>query len=261
MVDRDDALVVSQEEIGEGIYRLIVETPLALEALPGQFLHVKVAEGFEPLLRRPISIADAERKTGRITLIYRVEGRGTALLARKQKGEKVDILGPLGQGFPTHLRRRGERALLVGGGIGVPPLYYLAKVLFSMGVEVVVLLGFAGKGQAIFIEEFGRLGEVKVSTDDGSLGEKGLVTRFLPEEDEKGWTALYSCGPTPMLKGIEERYRGKEREVYLSLEERMGCGIGACLACMIPPGEKGKKSYYKICRDGPVFRLGEVKLS
>lgn len=259
-VEQDNGLIISHREIRKGIYRLEIKTPLAQFASPGQFLHVKVGDGFDPLLRRPISIADRDERRSTMTLIYRVEGRGTALLAHKREGEEVDLLGPLGRGFPTHMRKPGERVLLVGGGIGTPPLLYLARVLKEKGVNLQVLLGFQSISQAILTEEFSRLGEIRIATDDGSLGEKGYVTSFLPEEDENGWGALYTCGPTPMLRRIEDRYLGKEREVYLSLEERMGCGIGACLACMIPPGSLGEKNYYKVCKDGPVFRLGEVRL-
>jgi len=248
--------------IADQIYRMVLSGALVKTMKqPGQFLHVKCGDGIDPLLRRPISICDVDLAEETVTLIYRAEGRGTKLLSQKAAGEQVDILGPLGEGFPIAERKSGEKALLIGGGVGVPPLYYLAKELAKRGVEIYAVLGFGTASQVFLAEEFARLGETRLTTMDGSKGTKGLVTDLLDQGYANGWNVLYSCGPLPMLKAIQERYGESGREAYLSIEQRMGCGVGACLACVVKPHpDHCAKSYFKICRDGPVFPLREVIL-
>jgi dihydroorotate dehydrogenase electron transfer subunit len=171
-------------------------------------------------------------------------------------GETVDVLGPLGNGFPINEVKPRESALLVGGGIGVPPLYELSKQLVKKGVKVIHVLGFQSSNAVFYNEKFSQLGETYIATVDGSFGNKGFVTNVI-EDNKLDFDILYSCGPTPMLRALEQSY--KHKKVYLSLEERMGCGIGACFACVCHTGDDPSgHSYKKVCSDGPVFKAGEV---
>lgn len=224
---------------------------------PGQFVHIRCGSSLFPLLRRPISICDVRPDQNELDLIYRVEGEGTRYLSQLKRGDRLDLLGPLGTGFPIEKRRAGEHVAVIGGGVGVPPLYYLSKSLRQKGVTVTHLLGFNTARDIFLREEFEALGETKIATMDGSFGYQGYVTDLLPTDDLP-YSAVYACGPLPMLKAVEQRLGGKGIEVYISVEQRMGCGIGACLACVIP-STRGS-SYKKVCTDGPVFSLGEVSL-
>ncbi len=251
--------VVSQKQIVHSIFELTLKGELVSRMeQPGQFVHLKVADSYEPLLRRPISICSIDRANKEFTMIYRAEGRGTSLLAAKGAGEKVDVLGPLGNGFPVEEVNEGETALLVGGGIGVPPLYELSQRLTERGVKVIHVLGFQTKDAAFYEEEFASLGDTHIATVDGSLGTQGFVTDVI-EKEGIAFDVLYSCGPTPMLKALENNYGDKK--VFLSLEERMACGIGACFACVCQThDQRPGHTYRKVCSDGPVFRSGEVVL-
>lgn len=251
--------VVSQRLLARHIYELVLEGGLAKEMTePGRFVHLKVEDGYDPLLRRPISICEADVAKGQFTMIYRAEGKGTRQLSAKGEGERVDVLGPLGRGFPVEEASPGSTALLVGGGIGVPPLYYLSKQLLARGVKPVHVLGFASREDVFYQKQFQDLGETYVATVDGSLGQQGFVTDVIRER-KLGFDVLYACGPTPMLKALDGQYRGTKG--FLSLEERMGCGIGACYACVckVQQDETGRE-YRKVCSDGPVFPIGEVVL-
>ncbi|WP_370875486.1 dihydroorotate dehydrogenase electron transfer subunit [Bacillus horti] len=225
---------------------------------PGQFVHLRVGQGFDHLLRRPISICDVDHEKQQLTIIYRAEGAGTVAFSKQAVGEQVDVLGPLGQGFPIEERKAGEHVVLVGGGVGVPPLYYLSKRLKSKGVIVSHVLGFSHAGAVFLADEFAKLGDTYITTIDGSFGEQGLVTDVLDRWNITEWNALYSCGPLPMLRALSQRFEQHEA-AYISLEERMGCGIGACFACVCHTPESDT-SYKKICTHGPVFRVGEVIL-
>lgn len=259
MIKKELCTVLSQNEIAEHIFELTLRGELVQEMNePGQFVHLKVSDQFDPLLRRPISIAQINKTQNEFTMIYRAEGKGTRLLSQKKAGDVIDILGPLGHGFPLDEAKPGETALLVGGGIGVPPLFELSKRLVNKGVNVIHVLGFQSKSAVFYDEKFMQHGETYVATVDGSYGRKGFVTNVI--EDEKiEFDILYSCGPTPMLKALEQAY--KQKKVYLSLEERMGCGIGACFACVCHTGDDPTGyTYKKVCSDGPVFKAGEVLL-
>ncbi|WDF03831.1 dihydroorotate dehydrogenase electron transfer subunit [Shouchella hunanensis] len=250
--------VVSQTQVAKDSYELVLEgSTVGQMKEPGQFLHVRVDETEDLLLRRPISIANVDLAKQQVTMIYRAGGAGTKRLATYETGKSLNVMGPLGQGFPVDEANAGDVALLVGGGIGVPPLYYLAKQLVAKGVTVKSVLGFASKQDVFYEETFRELGDVYVTTVDGSHGMKGFVTNAIDDKQLVS-DVLYSCGPTPMLKVLTERYRGKR--AFISLEERMGCGIGACFACVCAV-EKGEAyEYRKICTDGPVFPVGEVVL-
>ncbi|WP_423409980.1 dihydroorotate dehydrogenase electron transfer subunit [Heyndrickxia sp. MSNUG] len=255
MITQEKCMVISNRQIAESIYELILKGAITSEMSdPGKFVHVKVADSFDPLLRRPISIAAIDKDNGTFTIIYRKQGKGTSLLAEKRAGERVDVLGPLGNGFPVNEARTGGTAVLVGGGVGVPPMFELAKQLAQNGVSVISIIGFQSASAVFYEKELAKYGEVYVATVDGSYGRQGYVTDILSEIHAD---IVFACGPTPMLRAIESGQYAPE--IYLSLEERMGCGIGACFACVCHTKEDPNGfSYKKVCSDGPVFAAGEV---
>ncbi|TDQ42354.1 dihydroorotate dehydrogenase electron transfer subunit [Aureibacillus halotolerans] len=247
--------LVQQNEIAANVYEAVLEGELVSQMTsPGQFIHVKVQEGSVPLLRRPISLCDVDLASQRLTIIYRAQGAGTKALAALQPGAKVDVLGPLGQGFDPEMKSNAS-ALLIGGGVGVPPMYYLSKELTKRGVKVSHILGFDSARSVFYEEAFATLGPTTVTTVDGSRGQKGFVTDALSHYGKPD--RVYACGPLPMLRALEVACQ--DDELYVSLEERMGCGVGACLACVCRTNESDT-AYKKICTDGPVFRAGEVVL-
>ncbi|MBT2735471.1 dihydroorotate dehydrogenase electron transfer subunit [Neobacillus sp. C211] len=255
MIKKELCKISSQKEIAADIYELTVKGELVGQiSAPGQFVHIRVSNGWDPLLRRPISISSFDKKQKSMTMIYRKEGRGTTMLAELGPGKQLDILGPLGNGFPVDEVSKGETALLVGGGIGVPPLYELSNQLVEKGVKVIHVLGFQTETAVFYEKEFLENGETYVTTVDGSYGRKGFVTDVMKD---LRFDCIYTCGPTPMLKAIEQSY--SDKKMFLSLEERMGCGIGACFACVCKSKEDPTGvAYKKVCSDGPVFRAGEV---
>lgn len=281
-----DAKVIKQKKIAPGYYRLTMAAPEVAEAAgPGQFLHVRCGNTLDPLLRRPISINAVDREKGEVTLLYRVAGRGTALLAEKKKGDTVSLLGPLGRGFSMPGSR--ERVSVVAGGLGIAPLYFLLQELGRLDHCAAVFLGAATRKQLFLIKEIKELGhKIVLATDDGSVGFPGTVTGLfeLCIQDPSGGdvpvncggdaalalekfkmdclfltSRVYGCGPRGMLKRLCEiiKLRGIPGEV--SLEERMGCGVGACLscACKTRSGRDGAV-YRRACVDGPVFSAREV---
>ena len=312
------ALVVDHREL-KGNYRLLtLKAPeIAAFAKPGQFVHVRCGDTLEPLLRRPVSIHKIEADHGRLSLLYHVVGRGTRLLAEKQPGELVDLMGPLGRGFT--LPEWVNKAVVVGGGIGAAPLLPLVETLVLARVETTVILGARCEELLIGVDPVAELGvEVITATEDGSIGRKGLVTDMLRQVLAQGRNTakdklnsdgqllnqgkaagkdkgrgkvdyLYSCGPKPMLKAVAALAKEYDVPGEVSLEERMGCGVGACLACackvykqdggtgqtgfeqtncgLNKPEEAGYTykreagyTYKRVCDHGPVFSLREVVL-
>lgn len=251
--------ILVQERIAHNIYKLKLKGELVKEMnKPGRFVHLKVNDGSSPLLRRPISVCDFDQEEQTFTMIYRAEGEGTKLLSQKLTGNQVDVLGPLGNGFPVDEAEKGQTALLVGGGIGVPPLFNLSKQLIQKGVNVIHVLGFQTEDVVFYEEEFSKLGKTYVTTVDGTRGIKGFVTDVIRDENLE-FDILYSCGPLPMLKALENQ--NKDKKGFISLEQRMGCGIGACFACVChTQDDPDGFSYRKVCTDGPVFPIGEVVL-
>lgn len=208
---------------------------------PGQFINIKLDGLF---LRRPISVYDTDENT--VTIIYKIVGHGTEQMSKMEKGEKLDVLTGLGNGYD--LSKSGSSPLLLGGGVGVPPLYLLAKKLIAQGKNVTVVLGFNTKSEVFCEDEFKKLGaKVTVTTADGSYGVKGFVTDAMPES----YTHFYCCGPEPMLKAV---YKNTVTSGQLSFEERMGCGFGACMGCSC----KTITGYKRICKDGPVMLKEEI---
>lgn len=258
MIIQDKMTVVGQRQIAKDIFEMKLTGKLVGEInSPGQFVHIRVSDSFEPLLRRPISIASINSDCNEMTIIYRAEGRGTSLLAQKREGDEVDVLGPLGNGFPVDETATGETAILIGGGIGVPPLYELSKQLTAKGVKCVHVLGFQTADVSFYEDAFTQLGETYIATVDGTQGTAGFVTDVMKNFDEE-FSTYYSCGPMPMLNAVQTAYEGKKG--FLSFEQRMGCGIGACFACVCQTTDKTDKPYIKVCSDGPVFPAGVVSI-
>ncbi len=230
--------ICSNELIADKVFKMILSGDTSDITATGQFVNIKL-DGF--YLRRPISVCDFEE--GKLTLIYKVVGKGTEYMSALNKGDTLDILTGLGNGY--YLGFAGDKPLLIGGGVGVPPLYALAKKLISEGKKVSVILGFNSKTDVFYEEEFKALGcTVFVTTADGSYGTKGFVTDALTDVGE--YTYFYTCGPEPMLKAV---YNATKTSGQFSFEERMGCGFGACMGCSC----KTKYGSMRICKDGPVL--------
>ncbi|WP_067728352.1 dihydroorotate dehydrogenase electron transfer subunit [Oceanobacillus damuensis] len=251
MMKKENVVIKSVEQIALDTVEMVVKNPyISQKAIPGQFLHVSV-EGHT--LRRPISIADINRENKTITILFKMVGSGTAKLAALNPGMSFDVLGPSGNGFQTE-GNESSTILLIGGGIGVPPLYYLGKELAKQNKEIISVLGYQTRANVFSEEMFRRLGKTFIVTNDGSYGEKGFVTDVIQKAGYFDY--YYSCGPLPMLKAVTAKLADKPG--MISLEERMGCGVGACMACVIPTDSEG--GYKKICSDGPVFHTQEVSL-
>ncbi len=251
--------VIAQEAIADGVYRMVFRAPVDLKKngyAPGQFWHIRVTDSFDFTLRRPLSLCQADLDNNTVTVVYRAQGEGTRRIAAKRPGDALDVLGPLGRGFSVH---DGDgRVLLVGGGIGVPPLLELAHQLAAHGIRALAILGFQTASQAVLLDDFAPYAEVIVVTDDGTLGERGRVTDFLQPERLQGVVRYYACGPTPMLKAVKDVLAVRGLPGYLSLEERMGCGIGLCAGCVHKIARDGVVRPLKTCREGPVFPAAEV---
>lgn len=249
---REDQLtIVSNEAIAHLTYEMVLEHEyISQTAIPGQFLHIAIPNF---TLRRPLSIAAVDQTTHQVTIVYKVVGDGTRQLARMTTGSIVQAMGPNGNGFDLNVNQ-AVTVLLVGGGVGIPPLHFLGKQLSEKGVTVKSILGFQTKADVFYESSFKSFGETIVVTNDGTYGKKGLVTDVIEQNDS--FDMYYTCGPLPMIQAVTQLLPDKEG--YMSLEERMGCGIGACYACVIPT--KFGIGYRKICEDGPVFATQEVKI-
>ncbi len=257
------AQVKTHQEISPGHYLLTLRAPRITEvARPGQFVHVKCSPAMDPLLRRPISLHYINKAAGTITLLYHVVGRGTQLLSQVREGETLDIMGPLGKGFT--LPDKPGHVLVVGGGIGTAPLLPLVEALLEKDHRVTAVMGARSEEFLLGIDQLAGLGaEVHLVTDDGSRGHKGFVTDLV-ERIITGERVdfAYICGPTPMMKATSRLFIKAGIPGQVSLEERMGCGVGACLACVckgqLPATSYTSFDYKKVCVDGPVFNLEEV---
>ena len=224
------------------VYKMILEGDTSAITAPGQFVDLRLPEKY---LRRPISVCDYTDTT--LTLIYKVVGEGTEIMSKLSEGTKLDVLSGLGNGYD--LTKAGERPLLVGGGVGVPPMYNLAKALIAQGKEVQVVLGFNTQAEIFLAEEFEALGaKVYIATADGSVGTKGFVTDVIKHLN---YSYFYSCGPMPMFKAMETVVATQGQ---YSFEQRMGCGFGACVGCTIQTASGPKR----VCKEGPVFPREEV---
>lgn len=248
----EKAVIIRQEEIADDIYSMWLKTEkIADAAKAGQFVSVYCQEGSR-LLPRPISICEIEKSKNAIRLVYRVAGKGTDEFSRMSTGMQLKIVGPLGNGFP----KKDKKAFLIGGGIGIPPMLQLAK---ELDCEKQIVLGF--RDELFLMDEFKAQGEVYVATEDGSAGTKGNVLDAIRENGLEA-DIIYACGPLPMLRALKEYAAEKEMECWISMEERMACGIGACLACVCKSKEKDAHSNVnnkRVCKEGPVFRAEEVE--
>ena len=234
--------IKSNKQLTDSIFEMVLIGDTSSITAPGQFINIKL-DGF--YLRRPISICDYDDTT--ITIIYKVVGDGTEVMSKMNSGEKLDVLCGLGNGFDTS--KSLDKPVLIGGGVGVPPMYSLCKKLIAEGRKVTVILGFNKKDEIFYEEEFKNLGaDVKVTTVDGSYGIKGFVTDALKDTD---YSYFYTCGPMPMFKAIEATATTSGQ---YSFEERMGCGFGACMGCSC----KTKYGNKRICKDGPVLVREEI---
>ena len=248
--------VVAQEEIAPAIFELVLEGEMVEAMKAGQFLHLRVPDDAH-LLRRPMSISSIDKSKKQCHLIYRIEGSGTAIFSSLKRGDFLDVMGPQGNGFDLSELDDQSKALLVGGGIGVPPLLEVAKQLHERGVGITTVLGFATKDAVILEDELAKYGQVFVTTDDGSYGIKGNVSVVISECDTE-FDAIYSCGAPGMMKYINQTFYDHPR-AYLSLESRMACGMGACYACVLKVPDSETVSQ-RVCEDGPVFKTGTVVL-
>ena len=260
MKKKEICTVIRQKEIGDGIFSMWIQTEnIGKEAKPGQFVSLYSKDGSK-LLPRPISLCEIDRENSRLRLVYRVTGAktGTEEFSRLKAGDTIPVIGPLGNGFPVE-KAEGKRAFLMGGGIGVPPILELAKQMQCEKKQIVV--GYRN-AQTFLKEELEAAGELYISTEDGSVGTKGNVMDAIREQKLEA-DIIYACGPTPMLRAIKQYAEANNIECYISLEERMACGIGACLACVCKSKEKDAHSNVnnkRICKDGPVFLSTEVEI-
>ena len=234
--------IMENTALTESVFKMVLRGDVSDITAPGQFVNIQLDGLF---LRRPISVCDLGENT--LTIIYKAVGKGTEQMSRMQPGEKLDVLTGLGNGYD--LTVAGKRPVLLGGGVGVPPMYLLAKQLLAQGKKVTVILGFNTESEIFYEKEFMALGaDVIVTTVDGSRGIKGFVTDALKMLD---YTYFYTCGPEPMLKAV---YKASTTSGQMSFEKRMGCGFGACMGCSC----KTLTGYMRICKEGPVMRKEEI---
>ena len=255
---KENLTVVSQEEIGKDIFSLWLQTDqMAQYARPGQFLSLYTGNAGK-LLPRPISICEIDKETSRIRLVYRVTGKntGTEAFSKMQPEDKIEALGPLGNGFPLE-EAEGKKVFLIGGGIGIPPILETAK---QLNAQKTAVLGY--RDELFLNEEFAKYADVYVATEDGSSGTKGNVLNAIQEKALEA-DVIFACGPTPMLRALKEYAAANHITCWISMEERMACGIGACLACVCKSKEIDAHSQVhnkRVCKDGPVFLSTEVEL-
>ena len=251
---KETAKVVRQQQIDEGIFDMELSFPKgAALAKPGQFIAMYCNDKSK-LLPRPISICGINKEEGTLRVVYRVAGEGTKEFSALQTDDEVKVLGPLGNGFPLE----GEHPIVIGGGIGVPPMLELAK---SLSVKATIVLGYRDE-QLFLKEQFEDYGQVEIATDNGAVGVHGTVVDVLEQKQITG-DVIYACGPKPMLAAVKRYAMEHEIKCYVSMEERMACGIGACLGCVCQTKEEDAHSHVhntRVCKDGPVFLAEEVEL-
>lgn len=252
---KESVTVIEQEKIASEIYSLWIQTgQIAGEAKPGQFLSL-YSRDESRMLPRPVSICEIDREKGRIRMVYRVCGKGTEEFSHLIPGDRLEVLGPLGNGFP--LDTGAKKAFLMGGGIGIPPMVQLAR---ELDIKVQVIAGY--RDEQFLTDELAEHGSLYIATEDGSVGTKGNVMDAVREH---ALTAdiIYACGPKPMLRAIKAYAEEKGIPCWISMEERMACGIGACLACVCRSKEVDGHTHVhnkRVCKDGPVFLSTEVEL-
>jgi dihydroorotate dehydrogenase electron transfer subunit len=251
---KEEAVIIRQEEIAPDIYSMWLHTDhIAQEALPGQFIGVYCRDGSR-LLPRPISLCEIDREDQAVRIVYRVAGKGTDEFSYMRTGMPLFVIGPLGNGFLL----QQKKAFLIGGGIGIPPMLQLAK---ELSCEKEIILGYPNK-ETFLSDQFALYGEVHIATENGSVGTKGNVLDVIREKQLQA-DVVYACGPMPMLKALKAYANEHEIECYISLEEHMACGVGACLGCVCKSVHKDSHSKVRnkrICTEGPVFDAREVDI-
>lgn len=253
---KETVRIYRQESLAGNIFSLTIETSMAEEAHAGQFLGVYIKDAGR-LLARPISICDADAARGLIRMVYRISGEGTRELSAYREGKTLEILGVLGNGYDIGVTKE-KRTIVIGGGIGIPPMLLAAK---SIPGEKEIILGYAD-AQTFLREEFEKEAKVHIATMDGSAGTKGTVIDAMDEGQVEG-DVIFACGPMPMLRAVKQYAATHQMEAYLSLEERMACGVGACLGCVCRTVKKDKHTNVnnaRICTEGPVFDAREVEI-
>ncbi len=257
------AELVKKEQLKPDIYKFSVKAPsIVKEAKPGNFIEIRVTDQLDPFLRRPISIYNLDKENGILEFIFQVKGKGTEILAKREEGKTVDIVGPIGYG--TFKYEDYEKIAIIGGGIGVFPLYELAKCAKADDKNVTTYLGFRSKDFVVLEEEFAKVSdELILTTDDGSYAQKGFAINYLEKDIEAGKIdAIYACGPLLMLKAVQKLAIEKELPCQISLEEKMACGLGVCLGCAVKTAKSPKDApeYWHVCKAGPVFNAKDVEI-
>ena len=247
-----DFKLIAKQDFGRSVLLILRSLQPLPDIMPGQFVQVRVDGSPSTYLRRPISIHDVELEQNEITLLVQQVGEGTRHLAAAEDGDTINMVLPLGNGFS--LPEKGERCLLVGGGIGIAPLYYFAKVLNAKGVRPTLLLGGKAETDLLRLADYQNLGETFVTTEDGSLGEKGFVTMHSVWQ-KQSFDKIYVCGPKPMMKAVAKLAAEKNVWCEVSLENLMACGLGACLCCV----EDTVDGHVCVCKEGPVFNTRRLK--
>jgi dihydroorotate dehydrogenase electron transfer subunit len=254
---KEQAVVLSQEQIAGQIFSMWLQTEkIAAAAVPGQFISVYSNDSGR-MLPRPISICETDKENGKLRIVYRVAGKGTEEFSGCTAGDHLEVLGPLGNGFPLERCTEGRKAFLIGGGIGIPPMVQLGKELRG---EVQTVVGY--RDELFLTEELKKNGALYLATEDGSAGTKGNVIDCIRENALQA-DVIYACGPTPMLRALKAYAQENGIECWISMEERMACGIGACLACVCKSKEvddHSKVHNKRICKEGPVFNALDVEL-
>jgi dihydroorotate dehydrogenase electron transfer subunit len=249
-----DFQVVENKILGAKYYLLTLQSPIPLpEILPGQFVQVEITEAKNTFLRRPLSIHDVDYKNNTLKLLVQILGEGTKKLSLIKKGENLNLVYPLGNSFTVNEK---DKVLLVGGGCGIAPLLYLARMMKDKGMKVTILIGGATQSDILEADEYRKYGDVLITTMDASAGEKGLVTQHTVFNNTRfDFTRIYCCGPEPMMKALARIAREKGIDCEVSLENMMACGIGACLCCVVDTIEGNKCT----CTDGPVYEYKYLK--
>ncbi len=263
MAKKELAELIGKEQLKSDIFKITMKAPeIVKDAKPGHFIQVRVSEQVEPFLRRPISIYNMDKENGILEMIFQVKGKGTEILSKKEIGTKIDLLGPLGN---REFRYDNFNNLaVIGGGIGVFPLYELAKSAKKDDKNVNIYLGFRSKEFVVLEDEFKKVAdEFTLTTDDGSYAKEGFAITYLEKDIDEGKVdSIYACGPLPMLKAVQKLALEKDIPCQLSLEERMGCGVGVCLGCAVKKAgtPEDAPDYWHVCKAGPVFEAKEVEI-
>lgn len=260
---RETAKVISQECLCNGIYSMWIKTNAAEYAVAGQFISV-YSKDSSKLLPRPISICEINKAEKTLRIVYRIAGEGTKEFSGYKAGDDIDIMGPLGNGYTVagDDLTKSKKPLLIGGGIGIPPMLELARAMKRSGAKITIVAGYRSASDLFLVEELSNCGDLIIATDDGSKGFKGTVIDAI---EDKGVMCdfIAACGPKPMLKGVKSLAGKMNVPAYISMEERMACGVGACLGCVCTSEDKdnhSKVNNKRVCKDGPVFNVSEVTL-